>query len=162
MIVVNVATALFYPAGEAKTSKKALDAFTPVEAGNKFAEVEFAKVTACNLLKGKKIIVSATGEEIPVKILNGGAEETVKRKCGVLAEVGKLSGGVFEVTKAGALAKEGALNFPTTAIASGEFEEGTKFKSVKCSLTAGEGAVVESGLSKVETEPAEEFGWTNS
>lgn len=158
-IQIKVLTGLMYPKGSAKGTAEALDGFFPAKSSNLFAEVTFANVTACGTLKGKTIKVSATGTAVHLNQLATG--ET--RKCGVLAQVGKISGGAFVVTKAGETAIEGGLNFPSTAIAAGEWEEGTAFKEVKCSLEADGAAAGEVGVVKVETEPtAEAFGWTNS
>jgi hypothetical protein len=146
-------TLLTYPKGEKEKEAKAFDAFLPKPETNNFANVKF-EGTACGLLNNQEVPSDAVGTEIEIPHF------AIKRKCGILAEVGSVKEGVFAVGKAKELKTEGALNFPTTAISEAEYWSGTEFKVISCKLESGiAGVATQSGLSKVTLSPAEEFGW---
>jgi hypothetical protein len=156
-IETSVKTILVYPDKKSGTAEEALDAFFPGTAGsNQFAEFTL-EGAGCGFFLNKQIVkVTATGTEVN--------EPTYpyKNKCGVLAEVGKLVAGAFAKTKSTEKVTEGALKFPEPAITKAElYQPKTKnFKAIECKLEAGFlGAAEEIGTTKVETEPAEEFGW---
>lgn len=151
-IIVAGKTVLVYPKEKAKGTEEALDAFIPEgESANPNLFVEFElKGTNCGILNNTKVKVEAAGTEIP---------QFNNKKCGVLAQVGKVAAGVFAVTKSGTVFTEGALNFPATPIAEAELEEGTSFKRIKCELKAFGEKVAEVGVAKVETIGPEAFGW---
>ncbi len=153
-IKLTVKTVLVYPKGHPESTKEADDAFYPGTTGsNTFVEFEI-KGTNCATLQGKKVKVTAKGTESP--------EPFAKTPCGVLAEVGKIEAGVFARTESGKEYIEGGLNFPEPAITEAELwlPATSKFETINCKLEAGGlGAAEEIGVAKVETEPAEEFGW---
>ncbi len=154
-VIVGALTVLAYPNEKAGSEEASLDAFAPEgEAANPNLYVEFELTgTNCALLKNQKIRVNAIGTEIEI---NG-----KKRKCGVLAQVGEISGTSFRSTKSGESGVEGALNFPEPFIEKAELWEPipAAFKAITCKLEADSAAAEEVGLAKVETNPAEKFGW---
>ena len=154
IIVTKVKTVLVFPEG---SRTEALDAFFSEEANNVFAEF-ILEGPKCGLLNKVTVKVEANGTEIELPTFKE------KRKCGVLAEVGKIVAGAFVKTKSGEVATEGGLRFPTPERTKAEVEKGTTFEKITCGLhvktSAGASAAGdEEGVSKVETEPAEGFGW---
>jgi sugar lactone lactonase YvrE len=146
-------TLLAYPKGEKEKEAKALDAFLPKPESNNFAGIKF-EGTGCGLLVGQEVPSDAVSTEIETPPF------ATKRKCGILAEIGRVKEGAFVVGKAKELTSEGALNFPTTAISEAEYWNGHEFKVITCKLESGiAGAATQIGVSKVTLSPAEEFGW---
>lgn len=152
-------TVLVYPEGKAPNKEDAWDAFFSEATNNVFAEFTLeGPSSGCGLVNKVKVTVEAEGTEVELPTFKE------KRKCGVLAEVGKVASGVFATTASGVMATEGGLNFPKPALTKAEMWNGTAFVKLTCGLhvktSAGlSGVGTEVGLSKVETEPAEEFGW---
>jgi hypothetical protein len=156
-IEVAVKTVLVYPDGKKDSTTEANDAFFPaVEGSNEFVSFTF-EGAGCGFLLNKMVAhVTATGTEV------NEAPYKYKNRCGVIAEVGKIKAGAFERTISAEKVKEGALNFPNPAIKKGELWQPAPktFKNIECKLEAGFlGAAEEIGLTKVETEPLDEFGW---
>jgi hypothetical protein len=153
IIKFSVYTVLVYPKGKAEKPEEALDAVGPVgttEKPNVFVVIT-TEGKGCTV-NGGKFEPTATGTEYGTP---GG-----KRKCGVLAEVGKLNAEKkFVLTKSGETAVEGALNFPGTAITEAEFWNGTAFTTIKCKFTTSSFPSVEKGLEEVRTSPEAAFGW---
>ena len=152
-IETTVKTVLLYPEGKKESTTEANDAFFPEGKGNLFVEFEL-KGTNCGTLNNKKVKVTATGTEVAT-------EPAFKRKCGVIAEVGKVAGGVFARTESTKEFVEGALNVPGTITEGELWKPGlTGWEKIKCKLEAFSEEAKEVGLTKVETwlEP-EEFGW---
>jgi hypothetical protein len=161
VIDMSVLTGLMYPAGKAKATEKALDAYFPTGSSGLLAEIELANNAACATLKGKLYKLTASGKGVALAQLPGTTKEK-ERPCGLLSEVGALKSNAFAATKAGELVTEGALNLPTTPIASGEWSEGKTFKSVSCSIELDGSPASLTGTTEVSTSPLEEIGWTNS
>ena len=151
VLAASVKTALAYPNAEGSEAAS-LEALVPVGLTghpNEFFELEFSG-EGCGLVKGLKYKVEATGSEIN--------EPAFGRRCGILAEVGKISGGAFVSTKAGEEAVEGALAFRTLTKAN-IWESGHKtLTRIECGSSAGGSTLGERGLLKLEAEK-ERFGW---
>ncbi len=152
-VEVNALSVLAYNEGEPETSM-ALVAFAP-ETGSVFAEFTLkGGTTNCTTFSGLGIKVEAKGTALTDPVSGE------SRKCGVLAQVGKINGGAFELTSSGTVAEVGGTNLPTTAIKKAELLEGGAFKTIECKLEAGAlGVAVEIGVASVETNPKEPFGW---
>jgi hypothetical protein len=155
-VIVDSLTILAYPDKEQEGTKSALDAFAPEgESGheNLFVEFELSGTNCPATFKNAKVRVEAIGTTIKIK--------GVERKCGVLAQVGKInSKKEFELTKSGEVATEGALDFPEPFVKEAELlETGKTFKLISCELEADKAKAEEVGLSKIETSPSEPFGW---
>jgi hypothetical protein len=152
---IPVKSILVYPNGMSGTKELALEGFFPVgEAGavNLFVEWEYVGAT-CGALNGTRLAVNAVGTEVK--------EPAFDKKCGDLAELGKLEGANRFKLKAGEQRKEVLLGF-TGPIEKGELFEPKelKFKKIECKFEAGGVQVVPSGNMKSETTPTvEEFGW---
>lgn len=149
LLVTNVHTVLVYPESKAETISEAYVAFVPNLANTL---VEFTLTgTKCALLNNIKVVALATGTEIK--------EPAFNKNCARLAEVGKLSGGVFTGLTATELAVVGALQSLGTPTEAELYEQGAKrFKLIECKMEAfGSGAVV--GTSDVILESEEEYGW---
>jgi len=145
----------FFPEGRPKEGEKAAEP-------NLFVEVKFANGTVgtakCGTLNGATVKVNATGTEVK----EVGGKAFGPRKCGVLAEVGKIVAGPpekFERTVSGEVITKGGLNFPGT-LKKAELEaKATGYAKIECELKAGTEPAEEIGTALVETEPAEAFGW---
>jgi hypothetical protein len=145
-------TSLAFPES---STKAVLEALLPEgEAGNPNLFVEFElSGTNCGVLNKIKVKITATGTESEVK--------TMKRKCGALAEVGKGSTS-FESLVAGESTLAGLLRLPESPLTKAELWEvsGKSFKKIECKMEAGTlGKAEETGTAKLETSPAENFGW---
>jgi hypothetical protein len=157
IIKTSTKTVLAYLKGKAGSSEASLDATFAESSNNVFAEFTF-EGSKCGLLQKQSAEVSAEGTEIELPTFKE------KRKCGVLAEVGKISGGKVVPTKAGEVATEGGLKFPGKAgvkEAEVETSSGT-YTVVTCKLHAKatlSGEAGQLGEARVETSPLEAFGW---
>jgi hypothetical protein len=152
-IWAKVRSVLGYAKG--KTEKEPIyDEFFPEETNNTFTTISPDEITACAAIEGKTFAVKATGTEAPKPVGFG------TRKCGVIAEVGKIKAGAFEPAKSGELVKLGGLRLPTTPITEKEDwnSETKKFEMVKCALTVAGSAGTQSGIASVELAGGEEFG----
>lgn len=156
VLVSNIHTLLAYPQGKPETTTEAYDAFVP-STENTFVEFTLTG-TKCGLLNNEKVKVKAIGTEVK--------EPAFNKNCGVLAKLGKLSGGVFVGAKAGEEAVTGALQSlgasgsnlgsPTEAE---QWESGKKvFLLIECKLEAL-GSASEVGTADVTLESEEEYGW---
>jgi hypothetical protein len=148
-IKIPFQTVLAYPVGGAGSTVEADEALVPTESET----LTFAGEN-CGTISGTKAILRAHGTEIK--------EPAFDKKCGLLAEVGKIESGKFVKGASGAEAKEGALAFPEPAITKGELWQPTPgvFTGIECKLEVGTyGFATVIGLSKVETTTKEEFGW---
>ena len=158
-IIVAGKTALVYPKGKAEGKTEALDAFVPEGEGaegaagnNLFVEFELtggaANCGTLNLVKGK---VKATGTEI--------TRPPFRRKCGVLARVGKIKAAAFEVSEAGKEFIEGGLEVREPPITEAELWTGSAFTAITCGLEAFGEKAEEVGVAEDKTIGPEEFGW---
>lgn len=156
-IELGVKTVLVYPNGSPESGTEADDALFPEGRENLFVKLKIeGGVAACSTLNNKEPEVKATGTAVT-------KEPAFKKRCGVLAEVGKVAGAVFARTAAGVEALEGALKFPGTLVKAELWKPGASaFANIECKLEAPPlGAAEEIGLTKVETWPEpEDFGWT--
>lgn len=156
----EVKSVLVYTHEKAESEAAALDAFTPVPSGSGSGEnlfVEFTLknapgTTECSLLNGFKVDVRAVGTLIsdPTQI---------NKQCGLLTQVGKLTGGSFSIVKALEENTVGALN------ATGVSKEATLWEPTKktfglitCKLEAF-GEAAEEGVSDVSLVSKATFGW---
>jgi len=154
-IIVAAKTLLGYaPEKEEKTPF--YEQFFPVGTSgepNLFVELEFSG-SSCGVLKGTKTKVNATGTAAPSPVGFG------TKKCGVIAEVGKIKAGLFEAAVPGELSKLGGLNLPETALTKEKVwnSETKTFETVECTLEAAGGPATQIGVVSVELESGEEFG----
>jgi hypothetical protein len=151
-------TVLVYPHGEPGIEREALVAITPDTEGeseNLFTEFTLKNesgTTACSLLNGFKVDVLATGT-----LINDPSQ--IKKKCGLLAQVGKLAAGIFSITKALEENAIGALNATGVGSEATIWETTKKTSgSISCKLEAF-GEAHEEGVSDVLLSSNAAFGW---
>jgi hypothetical protein len=150
---------LVYPHERQETEPEALDALTPNTSGSTeslFVEFTFKNAsgsTECGVLNGIKADVKATGSLIS-------DPSQVNKQCGLLAQLGKLVGGIFALAVALEENTIGALNAPATVIKEATIWEPTKktFGLITCKLEAF-GEATEEGVSEVSLVSNNTFGW---
>jgi hypothetical protein len=155
-IITSVKTLLAYPKNRTN-GEAAVDVFFPQEASNTFSVFKFENErgsTECGILNGVEVTVTAAGEEVEIPTFKE------RRKCGVIAEVGKAEGGRFVRSRPGEVASKGALNFPSTKITEAEYWTGAAFSALRsCKLEAFGMVDEEIGESDITLEGEEVFGW---
>jgi hypothetical protein len=141
-------TVLAYPVGRAGTGKEAYLALIPESA----VTVTF-EGPGCGLVNRQSQSVKGSGTEI--------TEPAFNKRCGLLAEVGRIEAGSFVKTASGAQSVEGALNLPGGMSPEAElWQPATQtYKRIKCTLQGGFAAVPVTGQAKLEVTLKEEFGW---
>jgi len=161
VLVEDVKTMLVYPdTSSAPNATEALNAFFPLgvaERPNQFVEFKLLNAIGatehlCMLLNGTEVLVEAVGDEINSPI-------NLKKKCGVLALVGKLNGaGNFVATVGGEEALTGAIESSgvTEALT---LVTTTTYTLINCLLEAFEAAAEELGISDITLNSGDEFGW---
>jgi FlaG/FlaF family flagellin (archaellin) len=132
----------------------AYEAFFPAKSGSSlFVQLE-TQGTKCGVFEEKLYNLSATGTEV--------SEPAVNNKCGILMEVGEIKTGAEEAfgrTASGATAVKGGLD-GYGVYASEVWQSKTEtYKAITCKMTFDGGETYLTGIFKVETVPAEAFGW---
>ncbi len=157
-VLVDVYTVLGNADPETKSAQDAFAAVGEAEHPNLFVEFELTGAECPSTIKSSpKVRVEGTGTELEV--------HGVKRKCGQLGEVGEISSSeAFRLALSGEKAEKGALRFSKKSAKEKEVEIYNRttgnFELSKCTLEADHAPAEELGLSEINTEPAERFGWT--
>lgn len=154
----KVKTLLGFPKGKAGGTEEAYDQFFP---GGE-SETEFTTFTLTGTACGETL------NNAVIKVVATGTKAVVMGtpRCGAIATVGKIVSGKVKATKSGEVATEGGLNLKETPPTEEEVWNPTtnEYEVVKCGLESrsvkvGNATAEEIGEAKVETTPAEEFGW---
>jgi hypothetical protein len=132
----------------------ASEAFFPAKSGsNLFAQLE-SQGTRCGVYEERLYNLSATGTEV--------SEPAFNNKCGILMQVGEIKTGAeeeFKSTASGATVIKGGLE-GRGDYASEVWQPKTgTYKAITCKMTFDGSETYLAGRFKVETVPAEAFGW---
>jgi hypothetical protein len=160
ILEIPVRAVLAYEEGKAGSKEpSALDAFVAVgesSTPNLLVEYELHGTACGGVLNKAKIKVVAEGTEI--------TDPPLKRRCGFLAELGKINAGTFESTKGEEVFKEVGLAAPEVSITHAELfhPEAKKFTTISCNASSGTfGSTRVVAIAKIEAEGKEAFGWDN-
>jgi hypothetical protein len=153
-VVANIKAPVFVLAGYSPgATTMGLAVFFP-QVGSTFSEVKFG--ANCSILSNSTLKIEAAGTEVGLQLPEAGA----KRKAGVIVKLGKSD--TFALGVSGEENVINALEAPTTALKEAEVSElaNTTKKTIKAELKAGVlGTSTQSGLSAIELESKEAFGW---